>query len=149
MYSEELIEYWQTHNLVTKNGTGFEVVADPLRLVNIPIPERIQKAITGRLDNLPPMELLILKTASTIGVNFTLNELINHYPLKREANQLAAGLVYLEQLQFIRRVGSGEYPVYTFVYGLVREVANSLLSESVRRQILGGRNRPLVDEVAI
>jgi predicted ATPase len=105
--------------------------------MTIPIPERIQKAITGRLDNLPPMELLILKTASTIGVNFTLNELAGRYPIEAEGSQLAAGLAHLEQLQLIHRIGSGNSPAFTFIYGLVQEVANSLLSESLRGRILG------------
>ncbi len=137
LYSEELIDHWRNHGLIDKSGNGFEVVSDPQALLSIPIPIRIQKAITGRLDNLPPMELLILKTASTIGVNFTFGELMARYPITAERGQLAHGLVHLEELQLIRRVSPGDFPAYAFVYGLVREVANSLLSDRLRERILG------------
>jgi predicted ATPase len=141
LYSEELIAHWQNHRLIAKTRGGFEVVSDPRLLATIPIPERIQKAITGRLDNLPPLELLILKTASAIGVNFTLTELADRYPITAERGQLAEGLAHLEQLQLIRRVSPGNSPAYTFIYGLVQEVANSLLSDSLRGRILGSRDR--------
>ena len=136
LYSEELLTHWHNCGLINKTPNSFEVVSEPQALMSIPIPIRIQKAITGRLDNLPPLELLILKTASTIGVNFTLGELMARYPITAERGQLAHGLAHLEQLQLIRRVSPGDFPAYAFVYGLVREVANSLLSDRLRERIL-------------
>jgi predicted ATPase len=141
LYSEELIAHWQNHRLIAKTRGGFEIVSDPRLLATIPIPERIQKAITGRLDNLPPLELLILKTASAIGVNFTLTELADRYPITAERSQLTEGLAHLEQLQLIRRVNPGDSPAFTFIYGFVQEVANSLLSDSLRGRILRIRDR--------
>lgn len=133
LYSEELIAHWQSKQIIGKTGEGYEILTEPQNLVTVPVPERIQKAITGRLDNLPPVELLLLKTASTVGLNFTLGELEARYPIAAERGQLAEAMRHLEQLGLIRPVSPTPNPAYTFVYGLVQEVANSLLPYGLRR----------------
>jgi predicted ATPase len=102
------------------------------------MPERVQKAITGRLDNLPPTELLLLKTASSIGVNFTLGELEAWYPITADRAKLADAIAHLEQLQLIRPVSQTENPAYTFIYGCVQEVVHSLLPHSLRGRLVIG-----------
>jgi hypothetical protein len=134
-----MIAHWQRKELVVKTGSGYEITADPEQLAAVSVPERIQKAITGRLDNLPPVELLLLKTGGTIGVNFTLTELEARYPIAAERGHLAGALAHLEQLQLIRPVVQTAEPAYTFIYGCIQEVANNLLPHSLReRLVIGG-----------
>jgi class 3 adenylate cyclase len=135
LYSEELITHWQSKNLVEKTRSGYEIVAEPEALAAVSIPERVQKAITGRLDNLPPTELLLLKTAGTIGVNFTLSELEMRYPIAVERPYLSEAIAHLERLQLIRPVNETANPAYTFIYGCVQEVAYSLLPYSFRERL--------------
>lgn len=136
LYSEELISHWRNKNFVVKNGNSYEIVVEPQLLASTAPPERIQKAITSRLDNLPPLELLLLKTASTIGPNFTLAELESRYPITAERHRLAEGVAHLEQLQLIRPLSSTNNPAYTFIYGFMQEVANSLLPHRLREMLV-------------
>lgn len=136
LYSEELIVDWQNNNLIYKTREGYEIICEPQQLATVPVPERIQKAIMGRLDNLPPVELLFLKTASMIGMNFTLAEVEARYPILAERGRLAEALEHLEQLGLIRPVGQSSHPAYTFVYGFVQEVANSLLPQRLRERLV-------------
>jgi predicted ATPase len=138
LYSEELIAHWRSKQIISKTREGYEILTEPQELVSVPIPEQIQKAITGRLDNLPPLELLLLKTASTVGTNFTLGELEARYPIAAERGQLADAMRHLEQLSLIRPVSPTANPAYTFVYGLVQEVANSLLPSQLREELVIG-----------
>jgi predicted ATPase len=138
LYSEELIAHWQGRELIMKTREGYRIIGEPHELAAVSIPERVQKAITGRLDNLPPTELLLLKTASSIGVNFTLGELEAWYPITAERGKLADAIAHLEQLQLIRPVSQTAQPAYTFVYGLVQEVASSLLPSRLREQLVIG-----------
>ncbi len=138
LYCEELIAHWQRKELIRKTGTGYELVAEPQELAAVSIPERVQKAITGRLDNLPPTELLLLKTAGTIGFNFTMSELEERYPITAELANLPQAIAHLEQLRLIRPVNQTANPAYTFLYGCIQEVAHSLLPLSLRERLTAG-----------
>jgi predicted ATPase len=138
LYSEELIAHWQGKELIMKSREGYRIVVEPHELAAVSMPERVQKAITGRLDNLPPLELLVLKTASAIGVNFTLGELEARYPITAERGKLAEAIAHLEQLQLIRPVSRTANPAYTFTYGCIQEVAHSLLPFSLREILVVG-----------
>jgi hypothetical protein len=80
----------------------------------------------------------LLKTASTVGTNFTLGELEARYPIAAERGQLADAMRHLEQLSLIRPVSPTANPAYTFVYGLVQEVASSLLPHGLRELLVIG-----------
>jgi predicted ATPase len=138
LYSEELIAHWQGRELIMKSREGYRIIGEPHELAAVSMPERVQKAITGRLDNLPPTELLLLKTASSIGVNFTLGELEAWYPITADRAKLADAIAHLEQLQLIRPVSQTENPAYTFIYGCVQEVVHSLLPHSLRGRLVIG-----------
>jgi hypothetical protein len=70
-----------------------------------------------------------------IGTNFTLGEVEARYPITAERGQLAAALAHLEQVGLIRPVSAAANPAYTFVYGLVQEVAISLLPYGLKRRM--------------
>jgi predicted ATPase len=135
LYSEELTAQWLKSKLIRELNGSYELMGDSEALALVPVPERIQKAITGRLDNLPPSEMLILKTASTIGTTFTRQELEERYPIPANQEQLTAGLTHLEQLGLIYETLSAGRPAYVFAYGLIQEVAYNLLPFGSRARL--------------
>lgn len=133
--AREFARAWCESGLLHVNGAQAHLAAGLAALEELPAPEVIQKAITGRLDGLNPAYQLVLKTASVVGSIFTSQALATIYPVAAERDRLPDHLETLAQLGFLRQETAGPEPAYTFKYAAIREVAHNLLLYDQRRRL--------------
>jgi predicted ATPase len=95
----------------------------------------VQMEITSRLERLAPAQQLVLKAASVLGMTFRLGDLAEIYPIRAETKSLPEQLDSIVQLGLLVRSEEGDNTSYGFKYGLIQEVAHSLLLFSQRRQL--------------
>ena len=134
-YVLELTKSWIRHgSLVVRNG-DCSFVSDLKYLEADPLPLYVRQTIVGRVERLAPAQQLVLKVASTIGMEFSLGTLSRLYPVDADREKLTELLEALVEAHLISRDAKDAGFGYRFQSELVREVAHSLLPVSRRRQL--------------
>ncbi len=131
----ELTRSWQDTGLLQIADHNAFLTVDATALESAPAPDPAQMAITSRLERLTPPQQLVLKSASVLGTTFALSDLVEVYPIRNEVESLPKHLDSIVQLGLLVRSGDSSEPGYAFKYGLIQEVAHSLLLFSQRRQL--------------
>ena len=133
--SLELVRSWLDAGLIRIEEQGAFLPGDVKALENAPVPDPVQMAITSRLERLTPAQQLVLKAASVLGTTFTLSDLTEIYPIAAEKEKLLEYLESVVELGLLLRNGPDGEHAFSFKYGLIQEVAHSLLLFSQRRQL--------------
>ncbi|MFZ0544722.1 MAG: AAA family ATPase [Candidatus Promineifilaceae bacterium] len=145
-FSEELaVALRDTGLLRIRNGTC-QLTTGLDELYKLGFPNTIQKAITSRIDRLPPPQQLTLKVSSVVGRIFNYQTLYDVYPVAADQPLLDSYLDRLEKLAIIRMreqnqgglVLSGTSQAarqYIFRNAITRDIAYSLLLFEQRRQL--------------
>ena len=132
LFSQDVARHWKkTGALHVSNGVC-KLNIGPESLHEGRNPETIHSAIIGRYERLLPTYQLVLKVASVIGRRFDFKTLKRLYPIHIEFGELMSALQTLIDWGFIEQEDTGDY---RFSYGLLQEVALSLLLYSQRREL--------------
>lgn len=128
---EQLVSSLRTGGGLTVDG-GRAALQGSQRLSSLP--DTLQGLVTSRVDQLDPAPQLVLKTASVIGLTFTLEPLLAIYPFPTTADELARMAVPLVSASILEMETTDEGPHYHFRSRIVRDAAYELLPFSQRRQ---------------
>lgn len=101
----------------------------------IPWPETVEGIVTSRLNELPPEEQLLLKTASVLGPTFTGADLETVYPETGERPELALPLQHLVASDILVRVNDAPVPTWSFCHQVTLDTAYDLMLDSQRRHL--------------
>jgi class 3 adenylate cyclase len=110
------------------------ISASAEELDSFPLPSSIEALITSRIDRLSPSQQLVLKVASVIGRAFSLEVLVDVYPIAEERPQLAGVVDSLVALRLLAHEG-GEASTYGFVHALAQQATYDLMLFEQRRQL--------------
>lgn len=100
----------------------------------MPVPDRLEKLITSKIDQLHPVHALILRVCSCIASHITLEILAEVVPLNITSNELAGEMVVLEKADLLVR-SSDEAREFEFKQNIVMEVAYSTLAFGTRQTL--------------
>lgn len=107
-------------------------------LERLALPTTVQGAITSRLDRLGAEELLTLRTASAIGLNFSLTLLREVYPVSTGRDDVEEHLARLADEDLVHLETDGGEPVWGFKHSITREVAYNAMPYEQRRELHQG-----------
>jgi tetratricopeptide (TPR) repeat protein len=105
------------------------------------LPGTVQGVVTSRVDRLPPLEQLTLKTASVIGRRFPFRTLSAVYPVEAERPELPGALGRLEALGMTPRLPDEPDLTHVFRHVVTRDVVYGLMLSEQRR----GLHRAVAD----
>jgi adenylate cyclase len=133
LFAISLAKAWQENEAI-QILNGFCKISTHLDDLNrTAVPVNVQRIITGRIERLAPSLQLLLKFASVIGEQFTLDDLKATFPDYQGEEALLEQLSLLSQLGFIEFDESANS--YHFQNGFLREVCYGLLPASLRIEI--------------
>ncbi len=107
-------------------------------LERLTLPTTVQGAITARLDRLGADELLTLRTASAIGLNFPLALLRDAYPVESGRHDVEENLAELASLDLVHLEADGAEPTWGFEHAITRDVAYNAMPFGQRRELHRG-----------
>lgn len=119
--------------LIVENGES-RLAPEVHDLSEIDFPRSVQEVITGRFDRLPVLEQSILKVASVIGREFSVETLTDIYPgtiTRRQAEESLLGLVPIDLVQPVSETAGR----YRFRHAITRDIAYGLLLYSQRHEL--------------
>ena len=64
----------------SSSSSGEDALSAVKELANLPVPALVESFVTERMDRLTPSQILTLKVASVIGMEFTLEQVVALYP---------------------------------------------------------------------
>ena len=134
LFAREFALLLRDANRVTVRGGRWHCTAGARELATHDMPTTVEGMITSRIDQLPPVEQLVLKTASVIGRGFSARLLGAVYPVAQERQQLRDALDNLVRLQLLERSTEGALD-HAFHHDLVRDVAYGLMLFEQRRDL--------------
>jgi class 3 adenylate cyclase len=102
------------------------------------LPSTVQVVVSSRIDQLTISQQLTLKVASIFGRSFDVDALRAVYPIEVAAPDLDGHLDALVSRDLVRVTPGGGAGVYAFKHAITQEVAYSLLSYALRRQLHAG-----------
>ncbi len=100
-------------------------------------PERIERLLVSRLDQLSLTDQTTLVVGSVLGRNFSRRMLADVGAADVGDGELSASLTNLVDLGFLEETRFGEEPSYQFRHGLTQEAAADLLPPAQRSEIHG------------
>src|SRR5262249_33859861 len=103
----------------------------------IALPSSVERAIVSRIDVLSDEDQLVLKVASAIGDEFTLDMLASVFPERAPVLSMGEAVTRLIENDFLVSHGPATMPLYDFRHSISREAAYSLLSLAQRRLLHG------------
>jgi class 3 adenylate cyclase len=127
-----MIRHWQDLGLICSNEPGQEPTLARVDDEPLPVPNSVYKIIMGRIDLLIPEQQMVLKAASQLDRQFTMEKLQD--VVSKTWNSLTAS----DQLEALSDLGlivqsPGRIPEsYQFAYDVIRDVARGLLPEDQR-----------------
>lgn len=136
LFSIELVRCWQKNGHLKQEGDSILLAAEHKELERLPVPKDSHQIITGRMERLSPSHQLILKVASVIGKEFSVDNLVQICPISMNEEQLIEALSTLEKQEFISCLKSEPDRMYRFTSDFFQEVALSLLPQAKREQLL-------------
>jgi predicted ATPase len=128
-----MIRYWQDLGLICSDEPGQEPTLARVDDQPLPLPNSVYKIIMGRIDLLIPEQQMVLKAASQLDRQFTMEQL--HDVVSKTWNSLTASdqLEALADLGLIVQSPSKIPDSYQFAYEVIRDIARGLLPEDQRR----------------
>jgi len=140
-FSEELAGVLQDRGLIQVVAGEARLASPSESLESIQLPDSAQGALHSRVDRLPPIEQLMLKTASVIGATFSLDLLKAIYPFPSSSEQQLDDLATLQNLGLIVTVPSASssesQQVFGFKPSIIQEVVYNLMLFDQRQQLHG------------
>ncbi|MDQ1602412.1 MAG: hypothetical protein QOE01_257, partial [Actinomycetota bacterium] len=132
LYAVETIRMLADNGGLTVKGTSYDVAGD---LGELDVPSTLHALIAARLDVLPADDRELLRDAAVLGVSFTVDALAT---VRAEpAEGIEPRLRDLVRREFLAQDSDPRSPErgqYTFLQGLIREVAYGTLSKADRRR---------------
>ena len=135
-YSEELIYALRDLHIVSVDRGVCRFSQDELERSRSAFSTNLENLVVSRIDALPPLEQLLLKTASVIGDNFAIAVFSDAVPEGLDSTQIASGLQRLVDIEFLVHDddASGRY---RFRHVIARDVTYNLLAFAQRRELHG------------
>ncbi len=133
LFTISLAKAWQQTEAIEILNGFCKIVTQLEDLDQTAVPVNVQRIITGRIERMEPSLQLLLKSASVIGEQFTLDELKLTFPDYRDEETLSDQLALLNELGFIEPADSSN--AYHFQNDFLREVCHGLLPESLRNEM--------------
>ncbi len=132
LYLEELLRVLIETGVLVQALSGWEVngALDDERLQ---IPDTLEGVMMTRLDRLDEPSRNTAQVASVIGRSFT-SDVLKHVTDGREDAELLPHLFSLQQHEIAQETQRAPERVYTFIHGLMQDVAYGSLLARVRRQ---------------
>ncbi|WP_299407231.1 adenylate/guanylate cyclase domain-containing protein [Acaryochloris sp. IP29b_bin.148] len=134
LFSEELAYSLRDNGFIQIQQNRCQLVAPDPNLEVLDLPSTLQGLITSRIDRLSPPQQLMLKVASVIGRNFSVDLLEAIYPLAADKQKLPEYLGSLQHLELIVQETPPQRG-YLFRHIMTQEVAYHLLVFSQRREL--------------
>jgi class 3 adenylate cyclase len=133
LYAVETVRMLLSEGHVVPDGAAYRPVGD---LSDISVPASLHALIASRLDALEPADRSLLQAASVIGKTFSLEALAAVSGLSAdEIGHRLRDLVRREMLILEEDPRSPEKGQYSFVQGVIREVAYGTLARRDRRRL--------------
>jgi class 3 adenylate cyclase/tetratricopeptide (TPR) repeat protein len=131
LYAVETIRMLADRGVLRAGKDAYELVGD---LGELEVPETLHALIASRLDGLGPDDRTLLQDAAILGKSFTLEAL--SAVTGADGVSLEPRLLGLIRREFLARETDPRSPErgqYTFVQGIIREIAYGMLSRADRR----------------
>ena len=140
--------------LVIENGES-RLASNVRDLRDVDFPNTVQDIIIGRFDRLSARQQSILKVASVIGREFSIDTLVEIYPVEMDAAEAVESLQSLATLDLMQEVVL-DRSRYRFRHAITRDIAYGLLLFSQKAELhrcrarshWRGRTPMIVDSVA-
>ena len=114
--------------LVIENGES-RLASNVRDLRDVDFPNTVQDIIIGRFDRLSARQQSILKVASVIGREFSIDTLVEIYPVEMDATEAVESLQSLAVLDLMQEVVH-DRSRYRFRHAITRDIAYGLLLHS-------------------
>ena len=133
LYAVETVRMLLSEGLLEQDGESYRPVGD---LAELSVPPSLRALIASRLDGLDPADRSLLQAGAVIGKSFSVDALVavSGQPVEQTAPRLL-NLVRREMLTLEVDPRSPEQGQYSFVQGLIREVAYGALARRDRRRL--------------
>jgi len=131
LYAIEMIRMLADRGVLRAGEGAYELLGD---LGELEVPTTLHALIASRLDGLGPADRALLQDAAVLGKSFTLEAL--SAVTGAEAVSLKSRLLDLTRREFVVRETDPRSPErgqYSFVQGIIREIAYGMLSKADRR----------------
>jgi len=131
-FSEELAFSLRDSGVVVVESGSSRLADAGNSLDGLAVPDTVQGVVMSRIDHLEPRQQLLLKTASVLGRDFSVEQVRDIFPADGERDRVAEELSALTERGLLTAAGGGSY---AFRHGMTREVAYGSLVYSQRRRL--------------